>query len=92
MDRDSVNIQRHLNDTKTRLQQELTRYGITITQQSDEVVIKKGRIVGYVVACSWEQPPVDHDELLKIILRTGGYGTIKRENTVNTLQISISEK
>lgn len=91
MDSGSVNIQRHLDDTKARLQQELTRHGITITQQSDELVIKKGRIVGYVVAFSWEQPPVDRDELLKIIIHTGGYGTIKRENTVNTLQVSISE-
>lgn len=90
MDSGSVNILRHLDDTKIRLQQELTRHGITVTRQSDELIVRKGRIVGYLVACSWEQPLVDSERLLEIIARTGGYGAIKREDDVTTLQVSIS--
>ena len=85
-----MNIQQHLDDTKARLQQELTRHGITVTQQSDELIVRKGRIVGYLVACSWEQPPVDPAHLLNIIARSGGYGAIKRADDVTTLQLSIS--
>ena len=85
-----MNIQRHLDDTKARLLQELTRHGITVTQQSDELIVRKGRVVGYLVACSWEQPPVDPTHLLDIITRSGGYGAIKRADDVTTLQLSIS--
>ena len=78
-----------LKIAQARLRQELTRFGIS-AQQSTELVVKKGKIVGYVIACSWEKQPVDTEQLLGIITRHGGYGTIKQTGGVTTLEVSLS--
>lgn len=84
-----VAVTQQLEATQTRLRQELTRFGIS-AQQSVELVVKKGKIVGYVIACSWERQPVDTEQLLGIITRHGGYGAIKQAGEVTTLEVSLS--
>lgn len=82
-----------LNTFKTHLRRELTQLGITDTRESTDIVVKKGRVVGYVIANSWQQHPqqgVDIELLLSIIANKGGYGTIRTDGEMMTLQVSIS--
>lgn len=79
-----------LEDTRKRLQQHLTQVGVEEFRHSAKAIVRKGRVVGYVLSYSWQKPDVEYVRLLEIISQESGYGSVKFDDNGITLEISLS--
>jgi len=90
-----MNRQQRLERSRTQLCHDLEQLGITATRQRTEFVVKRGRIVGFVLAFSWPSFPLDVNRLVRIIAAADGHGTIEEDATpehpkLTTLSVSYS--
>ncbi len=92
-----MDLEAVIETSKTQLTGALARSGVPhITRQTTELIIKKDRVVGYVLAFSWDAT-LDVSavrRLLRIVKQAGGYGAVRSEaapeGTRATLEVSFS--
>ncbi|MBN2005790.1 MAG: hypothetical protein JXA21_20705 [Anaerolineae bacterium] len=91
-----MDLYARIESSEAQLSCALEQVGVPYTnQQSAQLVIKKGKVVGYVLAYSWEATGAkDIQRLLGVVKQAGGYGAVKRETVAGratiTLEVSFS--